>query len=119
MPRAASCRYSHAIPRNKGNCRSTRATAITRRGPPTSTPAAHSRGKLLANISAYWSDQFQGWGRNVTTGTPTFRSRDYGTRIQLLWNYTERTNALLTLDYDKTVAQRGLGFMAFPGTGSL
>jgi iron complex outermembrane receptor protein len=31
--------------------------------------------QLLANVSAYWSDQSKGWGRNVTTGTPTFRSR--------------------------------------------
>jgi iron complex outermembrane receptor protein len=75
--------------------------------------------QLLANISAYWSDQSGGWGRNVTTGTPTFRSRQYGTRIKLLWNQADRTDALLTLDYDKTVAQQGLGFMAFPGTGSL
>src|SRR5262245_29220210 len=26
--------------------------------------------QLLANISTYWSDQTEGWGRNVTTGTP-------------------------------------------------
>ena len=75
--------------------------------------------RLLANVSAYWSNQSEGWGRNVTTGVPTFRSREYGTRIKFLWNESDRTNALLTLDFDKTVAQQGLGFMAFPGTGSL
>ena len=75
--------------------------------------------QLLANLSAYWSNQSEGWGRNVTTGVPAFRSREYGTRIKFLWNETERTNALLTLDFDKTVAQQGLGFMAFSGTGSL
>src|SRR5262245_3044098 len=41
--------------------------------------------QLLANFSAYWSDQSEGWGRNVTTGVPTFRSRAYGTRVKLLW----------------------------------
>jgi len=75
--------------------------------------------QLLANISVYWSNQSEGWGRNVTTGIPAFRARDYGARIKFLWNYTEGTNALLTLDFDKTVTQRGLGFRAFPGTGSL
>jgi iron complex outermembrane receptor protein len=75
--------------------------------------------QLLANVSAYWSDQHEGWGRNVTTGVPTFASRAYGARMKLLWNESERTSALLTLDYDKTVAQQGLGFMAFPGSGSL
>jgi hypothetical protein len=37
----------------------------------------------------------------------------------LLWNESERTNALLTLDFDSTVAQQGLGFNGIPGTGSL
>src|SRR4029453_9363346 len=75
--------------------------------------------QLLANCSAYWSNQSDGWGRNATTGAPAFRSRAYGTRIKFLWTESDRTNALLTLDFDKTVAQQGLGFMAFRGTGSL
>ena len=29
--------------------------------------------RLLANIDGYWSEQSEGWGRNVTTGAPTFR----------------------------------------------
>ena len=75
--------------------------------------------QLLANVSAYWSNQSGGWGRNLTTGVPAFTSREYGTRVKFLWNKAGRTNALLTLDFDKTVAQQGLGFMPFPGTGSL
>ena len=75
--------------------------------------------RLLANISAYWSNQADGWGRNVTTGIPAFRFRDNGARIKFLWNETNHTTALLTLDFDKTVTQQGLGFRAFAGTGSL
>jgi iron complex outermembrane receptor protein len=75
--------------------------------------------RLLANVAAYWSDQSEGWGRNVTTGVPAFRSRDYGARIKLLWNETDRTSVLLNLDFDETATQQGLGFRAFPGTGSL
>ena len=75
--------------------------------------------QLLANVSAYWSDQSEGWGRNVTTGAPAFRSRDYGARIKLLWNEADRTNVLVNLDFDNTETQQGLGFRAFPGTGSL
>jgi iron complex outermembrane receptor protein len=74
---------------------------------------------LLANLAAYWSNQAEGWGRNVTTGAPAFKSRDYGARIKFLWNETGRTNVLLTFDFDKTVTQQGLGFRAFPGTGAL
>ena len=58
--------------------------------------------QVLANISVYWSDQSEGWGRNVTTGVPAFRSRDYGARVKFLWNYGDGTNALLTLDFDST-----------------
>ena len=75
--------------------------------------------QLLANISAYWSNQSAGWGRNVTTGAPTFRFRDYGSRIKFLWSGLDRTVALLTFDFDKTVTQEGVGFSAFAGTGSL
>jgi len=75
--------------------------------------------QLLANVSVYWSNQSEGWGRNVTTRVSAFKSRDYGARIKFLWNEADRTSALLTLDFDKTVTQQGLGFRAFPGTGSL
>lgn len=75
--------------------------------------------QLLANVSLYWSDQSEGWGRNVTTSTPAFKSGEYGTRLKFLWKGAARTTALLTLDFDKTETQQGLGFMAFPGTGSL
>jgi iron complex outermembrane receptor protein len=75
--------------------------------------------QLLANVAAYWADQRDGWGRNVTTHTPTFTSREYGARTKFLWNPSDHTNALLTLDFEKSVTQQGLGFMAFPGTGSL
>src|SRR5262249_26204484 len=75
--------------------------------------------QLLASVSVYWSNQSTGWGRNITTGAPAFKSRDYGGRVKFLWNEAERTSALLTLDFDKTVTQQGLGFRAFPGTGSL
>jgi len=74
---------------------------------------------LLANMSAYWSNQSGGWGRNVSTGLPTFKFRDYGGRVKLLWSGIERASALLTLDFDKTIAQQGVGFVAWPGTNSL
>jgi iron complex outermembrane recepter protein len=74
--------------------------------------------QLTANVSAYWSNQSAGWGRNVTTGVPDFRSHDYGTRIKFLWSESDRTVALLTFDFDKTVTQEGIGSRAFAGTGS-
>ena len=75
--------------------------------------------ELLANVAAYWSDQAEGWGRNATTGVPTFKSRDYGGRAKFLWTPAAHTSALLSIDFDKTIAQQGVGFEAWPGTGSL
>jgi len=74
---------------------------------------------LLANVAAYWTDQAEGWGRNVTNGAPTFRYREKGGRVKFLWKPTERTSVLLNLDFDKSASQEGVGFAAWPGTGSL
>lgn len=75
--------------------------------------------QLLGNLSLDWSDQSQGWGRNITTGAQAFKSRDYSLRSKLLWTGAGTTRALLTLDYSNTVTQEGLGFRAFAGTGAL
>ena len=74
---------------------------------------------LLANIAAYWSDQREGWGRNTTTGLPTFKSHDYGGRIKFLATPADSTSVLLNLDFDQTVTDQGIGFKPWSGTGSL
>ncbi len=74
---------------------------------------------VLANVAVYWSNQAAGWGKNQTTGLPTFRFRDNGGRVKVLWTPTEGTGVLVSLDFNRTVFQQPLGFQAWPGTGSL
>ncbi|HUB28000.1 MAG TPA: TonB-dependent receptor [Tepidisphaeraceae bacterium] len=63
---------------------------------------------LAGNISIYGSNQGDGWGRNITTGEPTYKSWDFGGRVKLLWTPTTRTTVLLNLDHDTTVSGEGV-----------
>ncbi|MET0983820.1 MAG: TonB-dependent receptor [Steroidobacteraceae bacterium] len=63
---------------------------------------------LKANISLYGGDQGKGWGDNVTTGDDAFDLNRYiGGRIKLLWEPSDATSVLLTVDYDKTKSGQG------------
>src|SRR3546814_12971786 len=43
--------------------------------------------------------QFDGWGRNLTTGSETFKSQNLGIRSKLLFTPGDRTAIPLTGDY--------------------
>src|SRR3546814_3572315 len=43
--------------------------------------------------------QFDGWGRNLTTGSETFKSQNLGIRSKLLFTPGDRTAIRLTGDY--------------------
>lgn len=83
---------------------------------------------LSGNISLYGQRQNDGWGKDrcgqlyaafgCTTNSSTFKGWDFGGRAKLLWEPDAVTSALLTVDYDKTNTQEGLGFHAWPGTFS-
>ena len=49
---------------------------------------------FAANLFASYADQGEGWGRNITTGSPTFlmAKDDYHVRGNLLWTPTDRTS---------------------------
>jgi iron complex outermembrane receptor protein len=72
--------------------------------------------KLVANIALYGSKQDDGWGRNVTTGNPTYTGWDYGGRIKFLFTPNDTTTLRLTLDQDSTRTEQGIGFHDYPGT---
>ena len=63
---------------------------------------------LAANISLYGSDQGNGWGHNVTTGSSAFKDdRFYGGRIKFLWTPSDKTTVLLAIDHDDTKSSEG------------
>jgi hypothetical protein len=52
---------------------------------------------LSANLALYGSDESSGWGRNFTTGNPTYVAYGYGGRTKVLWSPDEATEVKLTL----------------------
>jgi iron complex outermembrane receptor protein len=74
---------------------------------------------LTGNVSLYGAQQSDGWGRDVLTGASIYTGWDYGGRAKLLWTLSDRTSALLSVDYDDTSTGEGTNVRAFPGTTSL
>jgi iron complex outermembrane receptor protein len=59
--------------------------------------------KLAADIALMGSNQGSGWGRNVTTGEPTFRDRNYSARTKFLLDITDDLSVKLSLDFARDV----------------
>jgi len=74
---------------------------------------------LTANIALNGSQQRDGWGRNVVTGTSTYTGWSYGGRSKFLWTPRDGTSALLAVDYDDLRTEEGIVLRASPGTTSL
>jgi iron complex outermembrane receptor protein len=72
---------------------------------------------LTANFAGYASQQNTGYGRNLTTGNPTYGDERFsGARAKLLWKPSDRTSFLLNVDYDATRTGLGITYRAAPGT---
>jgi iron complex outermembrane receptor protein len=71
---------------------------------------------LSANLAVYYSDQPDGWGRDLVTGQDTFTSRDYGARAKLLWTPWEGGEFTLSLAYNFARGEMGLGNKPVPGS---
>lgn len=82
----------------------------------------YTTGKLsdnvAANLAVYGEKSSGGWGRNFTTGNPTYRSENFGGRIKVRWNLGESTTAMFNADYDDYKNQQAVYFRPAPGTRS-
>jgi iron complex outermembrane recepter protein len=54
---------------------------------------------LAANISVYFRDQGDGWGRQLTRGGDTYFNDDFSVRGKILWEPTDRTKVKLLAAY--------------------
>jgi iron complex outermembrane receptor protein len=71
---------------------------------------------LSANVSLYQSNQQDGWGRDLTTGSPAYAGWDNGGRAKLLWTPSDHFSALLTYDLDNTSTAEGVSYTPAAGT---
>lgn len=72
---------------------------------------------LAANLAVMYDRQFDGWGRNLTTGSETFKSQNLGIRSKLLFTPGDRTAIRLTGDYMR-VRNCGVCGQVVPGAAS-
>lgn len=56
---------------------------------------------LAANFAVSHDDQYEGFGRNLTTGQYVGTSRDVALRGKVLWDVTDSTSLLVSADYTK------------------
>jgi len=71
---------------------------------------------VAASMSLYGSDQNRGWGENLETQQPAFRSQEIGGRGKLSWEPTPQTRVRLTASYLRRSGEDGLGYHIVPGS---
>lgn len=71
---------------------------------------------LAADFAAYYSDQQDGWGRNVTTGAKTFTGNVLSLRTKWVWTPDPDTKITFSADYLKDRQETGLNWSFLPGS---
>ena len=72
--------------------------------------------RVAVDLAANYSDQNDGWGRNLTTGRDVNKSRDWGVRSKLLWDVDDRLNVILAGDYLRRTTDMGYVRQPIAGT---
>jgi iron complex outermembrane receptor protein len=73
---------------------------------------------VAANLSAYYVDQNDGWGRNLANGDDVFTRKTYGARAKISYDPTADTSFLLSGLYDHRRSNQGLALRVAPGVFS-
>ncbi len=71
---------------------------------------------VIASLALQGSDQRDGWGRNPSNGTPTFRQRETGARGKLVWNTDTDTKLLFAASTLHKRGEIGIGYHLVPGS---
>ncbi|MGE4431265.1 MAG: TonB-dependent receptor [Sphingobium sp.] len=54
---------------------------------------------VAMDLSVLYKNQNEGFGRNMVTGTETYKSREFGARSKILWEPSDRATITLAGDY--------------------
>jgi iron complex outermembrane recepter protein len=69
---------------------------------------------VAMNLTAYGTNQANGWGTDLTTGQPTFTRHDFGGRSKVLWVPAAGTRIIIAVDYNSARNENGLGWHVVP-----
>jgi iron complex outermembrane receptor protein len=81
-----------------------------------STPLGEN---LAINVAGTYTDQSDGWGRNLLLDKEAFTFKDVGAQAKLKWTPSERTTVTLRGFYDRTRSDEGNSLSIFPGSVGL
>jgi iron complex outermembrane receptor protein len=71
---------------------------------------------IATDIAVYWHRQYDGWGRNITTGAETFKNQDLALRNKWLIDFDSATQVTLAADYSRGRDPIGAARSPVPGT---
>jgi iron complex outermembrane receptor protein len=71
---------------------------------------------LAADIAIYAYNQGDGWGKNVFTNTPIYRSSEFNARTKWLWTPDAATTVTLAANYASVYADVGAADAIYPGS---
>jgi iron complex outermembrane recepter protein len=70
---------------------------------------------LSANFSAFYRDQADGWGRNVTTGVETYKGDSLALHTKFLYAPSDATRVTFSADYEQDEQSTGMLEGILPG----
>lgn len=71
---------------------------------------------LATDVAVYWHHQYDGWGRNVTTGAEAYTNDEFAIRNKWLLDISDSTHVLFAADYDRGEDPIGVARSPLPGT---
>jgi iron complex outermembrane recepter protein len=71
---------------------------------------------VAADVSSFFQDQRQGWGRNLTTGTEDNLTEQWGVRTKWLVDVGDKTQIRVAADYAKLTSNVGIQKAILPGS---
>jgi iron complex outermembrane receptor protein len=71
---------------------------------------------LATDVAVYWHHQYDGWGRNVTTGAEAYTNDEVAIRNKWLLDISDSTHVLFSGDYDRGIDPIGVARSPLPGT---
>jgi iron complex outermembrane receptor protein len=74
---------------------------------------------LATNLAVYADDNPDGWGHNLFNNDRDYKYTNIDIRNTWLWQPQEGTRIRLSLDYENTTNEAGIGLKPFPGTATV
>lgn len=70
---------------------------------------------VRADVSLYYTEQFDGWGENLNTGNDVFKGYDYAARSKWIIDLSDDTELRVSADYGKAKPNTPPAYRPLPG----